>query len=76
MKRTVGKASKWINVEKIIIGLKIKTREKKKKENAPELQKPNVETRVYKNNPTEIKYNRSTQQTKENKYYVYQNKTN
>ena len=50
MKRTVGKANKWINVEKIIIGLKIKTREKKKKENAPELQKPNVETRVYKNN--------------------------
>ena len=35
MKRTVGKANKWINVEKIIIGLKIKTREKKKKGKCP-----------------------------------------
>ena len=49
-KKTIGKANNGINVEKIIIGLKIfklklKKREKKekKKENAPELQKPNIE---------------------------------
>ena len=28
------------------------------------------------NNPTKIKYNRFTQQTKETKNYIYQNKTN
>ena len=34
-KRTVGKANKGINVEKIIIGLKILKREKEKKRNLP-----------------------------------------
>ena len=47
-KRTVGKANKGINVEKIIIGLKI-LKKKKKKENSTELQKPNVEAEVYNN---------------------------
>ena len=53
-KRTVGKASRGINVEKIILGLKIKKkkekRKKKIKENATELQKPNREAEVYNNN--------------------------
>ena len=52
-KITVGKANKGINVEKIIIGLKIKNikREREKKEeNSTELQKPNVEAEVYDNN--------------------------
>ena len=31
MKRTVGKANKGMNVEKIIIGLKIKIRKRKEK---------------------------------------------
>jgi len=31
-KRTVGKASKGINVEKIILGLKIKNKKREKKE--------------------------------------------
>ena len=31
VKRTVEKANKWINVEKIIIGLKIKNKQKKGK---------------------------------------------
>ena len=31
---------------------------------------------VRKNSPTKIKYNRLTQQKKETKNYVYQNKTN
>ena len=50
-KRTVGKASKGINVEKIIIGLKNlkKKKRKKKKENSTELQKPNIEPEVYDN---------------------------
>ena len=30
-KRTVGKANKWINVEKIIIGLKIKVKRRTKR---------------------------------------------
>ena len=34
---------------KIIIGLKIKTKEKEKKENSTELQKPNIEAEVYNN---------------------------
>ena len=51
-KRTIGKANKGINIEKIIIGLKIKKKKigKKKKENSLELQKPNVEAEVYDNN--------------------------
>ena len=54
-KRTVGKANKEINVEKITIGLKMKNlnlkkREKKKEENSTELQKPNVQAEVYNNN--------------------------
>ena len=54
-KRAVGKANKGINVEKIIIGLKIKLKErkekeKKKKKNSIEQQKPNVEVEVYNNN--------------------------
>ena len=43
-----------MNVEKIIIGLKIKIRKRKEKKrgwgNPTELQKPNVETEVYDNN--------------------------
>ena len=40
-KGTVGKANKGINAEKIIIGFeKLK---RKKQENSPELQKPNIE---------------------------------
>ena len=35
---------------KIIIGLKIKMKEKEKKENSTELQKPNIEAEVYSNN--------------------------
>ena len=46
MKRTVGKANERINVEKIVIDLKIKI-ENWKKENKKgyltELQKPNIE---------------------------------
>ena len=50
-KRTVGKANKGINVEKIIIGLKnLKRGEKEKEENSTELQKPSVEAEVYNNN--------------------------
>jgi len=53
-KRTVGKANKGINVEKVLIGfknLKIKIKkEKKKEENSTELQKSNVEAEVYDNN--------------------------
>ena len=52
-KRTVPKANKGINVEKIIKGLKIKKREKKKKGgrggNSTELQKPNIEAEIYNN---------------------------
>ena len=47
-KRTIGKANKGINVEKIIIGLKIKKkkgRERGKKENSSELQKLNIRQR-------------------------------
>ena len=47
-KRTVGKANKGINIEKIKIGLKnLKERKEKKEENSTELQKPNVEAEVY-----------------------------
>ena len=50
-KRTVGKANKGTNVEKIIIGLKIKKEKRKRKEeNSRELQKPNIEAEVYDNN--------------------------
>ena len=43
-KRTVAKANKGINVEKIIIGLKIKIKKKEKiEENSTELQNPNIE---------------------------------
>ena len=47
-KRTVRKANKGINVEKII-GLKIKIKKEKrnKEENSIELQKPNVNAEVY-----------------------------
>ena len=48
-KRTVGKANKGINVENIIVGLKLKL-EKEKKENSTELWKPNIEAEVYNNN--------------------------
>ena len=45
------KANKRINVEKIIIGLKIFKKEKEKeKQNCPELQKLNTEAEVYSNN--------------------------
>jgi len=47
-KRTVGKANKGINIEKIK-GLKLKKEERKKEENSAELQKPNVEAEVYNN---------------------------
>ena len=47
-KRIVGKANKEINVEKMIIGLKIKWGGGK--ENSTELQKPNIEAKVYNNN--------------------------
>ena len=47
-KRTIGKANKGINIEKIKIGLKnFKKRKEKKEENSTELQKPNVEAEVY-----------------------------
>ena len=47
----MGKANKGTNVEKIIIGLKIKKEKRKKKEeNSRELQKPNIEAEVYDNN--------------------------
>ena len=47
-KRTIGKANKGINIEKIKIGLKnLKERKEKKEENSTELQKPNVEAEVY-----------------------------
>ena len=48
--RTVGKANKGINVEKII-GLKNlkKRKQKKKMENSTELQKPNTEAEVCSN---------------------------
>ena len=50
-KRTVGKANKGINVEKIILDLKIKIKKsRKKKENSTELQQPNIEAEVYNNN--------------------------
>ena len=57
-KRTVGKANKGINVEKLITGLKNlklklkkkKKQKKKKKENPIELQKPNVEADVCNSN--------------------------
>ena len=53
--KTVGKANKGTNVEKTIIGwkIKIKKREKKKnkkEENSRVLQKPNIEAEVYDNN--------------------------
>ena len=49
-KRTIGKANKRINIEKIKIGLKmLKKRKEKKEENSTELQKPNVEAEVYNN---------------------------
>ena len=49
-KRTIGKANKGINIEKIKIGLKnFKKRKEKKEENSTELQKPNVEAEVYNN---------------------------
>ena len=40
--KRVGKTNKGINVEKIIIGLKIKIRKKKKKEISKEMQNPNI----------------------------------
>ena len=48
-KRTVGKASKAINVEKNNNRFKkLKRRKKRKeKENSTEMQKPNIETEVY-----------------------------
>ena len=52
-KSTVGKANKRINVEKNynrFKKIKIKKREKKKKENFTELQNSNVEAEVYNNN--------------------------
>ena len=50
-KRTIGKANKRINIEKIKIGLKmLKKRKEKKEENSTELQKPNVEAEIYNNN--------------------------
>ena len=49
--RTIGKANKGINVEKIILDLKIKIKKsRKKKENSTELQQPNIESEVYNNN--------------------------
>ena len=49
--RTIGKANKGINIEKIKIGLKnFKKRKEKKEENSTELQKPNLEAEVYNNN--------------------------
>ena len=49
-KRTIGKANKRINIEKIKIGLKmLKKRKEKKEENSTELQKPNVEAEIYNN---------------------------
>ena len=65
--------------------------EETKKENSSDLQKPNIEAKVYnknkkcdwiythkqnQNSPTKIKYNRLTCWTKETKNYIYQNKTN
>ena len=47
-KRTVGKTSKGINVEKN--NNKFKKEKQKKKENTTELQKPNVDSKVYNNN--------------------------
>ena len=52
-KRTVGKAKKGINVEKIMIGFKIflkRNKKKKKEEYSTELQKPNIKAEVYDNN--------------------------
>ena len=49
-KRTVGKAKKGIDVEKICLKKSKKRERKKKKENSAELQKPNVEAEVYNNN--------------------------
>ena len=53
-KRTVGKAKKGINVEKIMIGFKIflkrNKKKKKKEEYSTELQKPNIKAEVYDNN--------------------------
>ena len=49
-KRTVGKADKGLNVEKIIIGFKKLKEKGKKKENSTELQKLNAEAEVYNNN--------------------------
>ena len=47
----MGKVNKGINVEKIINFKKLKLKkEKRKKENSTELQKPNVEAEVYDNN--------------------------
>ena len=46
-KRTVGKTSKGINVEKN--NNKFKKEKQKKKENTTELQKPNTEAEIYNN---------------------------
>ena len=58
-KRTVGKANERINVEKIVIDLKIKI-ENWKKENKKgyftELQKLNVEAEIYSNNKSVTEY--------------------
>ena len=51
--KTVGKANKGVNVGKIIIGLKIKIKEEKKKRKlhrTVKAQKPNVEAEVYNSN--------------------------
>ena len=51
-KRTVGKTKEGINVGKNnrFENIKIKRREKKKREKYTELQKPNVEAGIYSNN--------------------------
>ena len=49
-KKTVGKANKGKKVEKYNRFKNFKRREKKKKGNSTELQKPNIEAEVYNNN--------------------------
>ena len=49
-KRTVEKANKGINVEKIIISLKIKIKNREGKKTSSEWQKPSIEAEVYNNN--------------------------
>jgi len=52
-KRTVGKANKDINVEKIMVYKiffkRVKKKKNPKQENSTELQKPNVEIEIYDN---------------------------